>query len=177
MRIALILCRGQFLKAIQRGIIVHALLEILPQYPADQRQIVAQKLLADQAYPLSQKEQKSLTECVIKILSDPKISVLFSPSSLAEVPVSGVVGNRVINGKIDRLNVLNDEVLLIDYKSGSAVPENINDTPVAYVRQMAAYKALIEKIYPDKKVRCFLLWTEEAQVDEISSLVCDIMEY
>ena len=165
------------IKAIQRGIIVHALLEILPQYPADQRQIVAQKLLADQAYPLSQKEQKSLTECVIKILSDPKISVLFSPSSLAEVPVSGVVGNRVINGKIDRLNVLNDEVLLIDYKSGSAVPENINDTPVAYVRQMAAYKALIEKIYPDKKVRCFLLWTEEAQVDEISSLVCDIMEY
>jgi ATP-dependent helicase/nuclease subunit A len=32
--------------------------------------------------------------------------------------------------------------------------------PVAYLRQMAAYKALLRRIYPGRAVRCGLLWTK-----------------
>lgn len=88
-----------------------------------------------------------------------------------------MIGSRVINGKIDRLAVSENEVRLIDYKSGRVIPRDIRETPQAYIRQMAAYKALIEKIYPDKNIRCFLLWTEAPKLTEITSLVCDTMEY
>ena len=32
--------------------------------------------------------------------------------------------------------------------------------PPGYLRQMAAYQALLEAIYPARAVRCALLWTE-----------------
>lgn len=164
-------------KAVKRGIIVHTLLEILPRYPVDQRFDLAQRLIQTRNAVISDEEKNELVQTVLTLLNTPVLNDLLCQDSLAEVPVSGVVGNRVVNGKIDRVIVSNDDVRLIDYKSGRHIPKNITDTPVAYIRQMAAYKALIEKIYPDKKIRCFLLWTEEPRLDEITAAVCDTMEY
>lgn len=165
------------LKAVRRGLAVHMLLEILPQYPAPQRRFAADKLLAVRAPDMTDEEKNKLAGKVLSLLDDPAAADLFTPDSLAEVPVSGVIGSRVINGKIDRLSVSENEVRLIDYKSGRVIPQDIRDTPRAYIRQMAAYKALIEKIYPGKNIRCFLLWTEAPKLTEITSLVCDTMEY
>lgn len=165
------------LKAVRRGLIVHMLLEILPQYPVQQRRFAAEKLLAARAPDMTDDEKNKLAAGVLSVLDDPAAADLFAPDSLAEVPVSGVIGSRVINGKIDRLAVSENEVRLIDYKSGRVIPRDIRETPQAYIRQMAAYKALIEKIYPDKNIRCFLLWTEAPKLTEITSLVCDTMEY
>ena len=165
------------LKAVRRGLIVHMLLEILPQYPVQQRRFAAEKLLAARATDMTDDEKNKLAAGVLSVLDDPAAADLFAPDSLAEVPVSGVIGSRVINGKIDRLAVSENEVRLIDYKSGRVIPRDIRETPQAYIRQMAAYKALIEKIYPDKNIRCFLLWTEAPKLTEITSLVCDTMEY
>lgn len=158
------------LQAIKRGTAVHTLLEILPRYPAADRESVAKKLTA------GLNGGGELAARVLALLDAPLAAGLFTPDSLAEVPVSGVIDNRVVNGKIDRMSVSDGEVRLIDYKSGRAVPENVNKTPAAYVAQMAAYKKLIGQIYPDKAVRCFLLWTEKPELVEITALV-DTMEY
>lgn len=158
------------LQAIKRGTAVHTLLEILPRYPAADRESVAKKLTA--GLP----DRDELIARVQALLDAPLAAGLFTPDSLAEVPVSGVIGDRVVNGKIDRMAVLESEVLLIDYKSGRRVPADVNDTPAAYIAQMAAYKKLIGQIYPDKTVRCFLLWTEAPELVEITRPV-DTMEY
>ncbi len=165
------------LKAIRRGQIVHLLLEIIPQYPAEQQRMVAEKLLTGRKTNITDKDKNELIDDVLCLLNDPTAAEFFRSDSLAEIPVSGVIKNRVINGKIDRMAVSEKEVLLIDYKSGRNIPNDIRETPQAYIRQMAAYKALIEKIYPDKNIRCFLLWTEAPKLTEITSVVCDTMEY
>ena len=71
----------------------------------------------------------------------------------------------------------NTEVCLIDYKTGRSIPDSAEKTPLAYIRQMAAYKAVMEKIYPDRKIKCFLLWTEAPLLTDITSVVCDATEY
>lgn len=163
--------------AMKRGKIIHSLLEILPAYAETDRKSVSQRLLNAQMPESDKNEQEQLIDCVLNLINDPLFSDMFSETSLAEVPVSGVVNNRVVNGQIDRIAVCDSEVRIIDYKTGCFIPDSIQNTPIAYVKQMKAYKELMAKVYPDKKIRCFLLWTEAPKLTEITSLVCDTMEY
>jgi ATP-dependent helicase/nuclease subunit A len=71
-----------------------------------------------------------------------------------------VVGDQAIFGQVDRLAVTAREVLLIDYKTNRTPPATSAEVPAAYLRQMAAYRALLQAIYPTRAVRCALLWTE-----------------
>jgi ATP-dependent helicase/nuclease subunit A len=71
-------------------------------------------------------------------------------------------------GQVDRLAVTEHEVLLIDYKTNRAPPTTPAEVPVVYLRQMAAYQALLEAIYPGRPVRCALLWTEGPRLMALS---------
>jgi len=66
----------------------------------------------------------------------------------------------VISGQVDRLVVEEDRVLIIDFKSNRPPPANIEHTPPLYLRQMAAYRAVLAEIYPGHRVECALLWTD-----------------
>lgn len=165
------------ISAIKRGKIVHALLEILPNYDEKDRLKAAERLISLQMPETGEDERKKIIGSVLSLMNAPETADLFTASSLAEVPVSGVVNDRVINGQIDRISISDMEIRLIDYKTGHSVPESVEKTPVAYLRQMAAYKAVMEKIYPDRKIRCFLLWTEAPELVEITSVVCGATEY
>ena len=63
----------------------------------------------------------------MSIYNRSEFSHLFSHSSMPEVPFSFKVGDRLINGQIDRLVIMNDELLIIDYKTDIIIPETIND--------------------------------------------------
>ena len=60
--------------------------------------------------------------------------------------------------------VLPDRVLLCDFKTNRRTPATPEQVPVAYLRQMAAYRALLAALYPDRPIRCTLVWTEDASV-------------
>ncbi|MBR1777197.1 MAG: UvrD-helicase domain-containing protein [Alphaproteobacteria bacterium] len=165
------------IEAMRRGQVIHALLEILPQYPIQDHPAAAEKVVSVQMPSAKKSEREALIHDVLTLLNDSAASDLFAASSLAEVPVSGVVGSRVINGRIDRISVSDQEVRLIDYKTGRFIPASVKETPAAYLKQMAAYRALMAEIYPDKQIRCFLLWTEAPKLMDITEAVCDIMEY
>jgi ATP-dependent helicase/nuclease subunit A len=42
------------------------------------------------------------------------------------------------------------------------VPASPNAIPPGYVRQMAAYRAILAQIHPALPIRCVLIWTETA---------------
>ena len=94
----------------------------------------------------------------------PDLAPLFAPGSRAEVPLTGVVAGMVIGGLIDRLAVLPDRVLIADFKTNRRPPSRIEDTPVLYLRQMAAYRAVLRDIFPDRGIACALVWTQAARV-------------
>ena len=45
--------------------------------------------------------------------------------------------------------------------------------PQAYVRQLALYRAVLDKLYPGRTVRAALLWTETPELMELSASALD----
>jgi ATP-dependent helicase/nuclease subunit A len=60
------------------------------------------------------------------------------------------------------------EVLLADYKTTARPPRDGEPLPPAYVAQLALYRALLEEIYPSRRVRPFLIWTSGPIVRELT---------
>jgi ATP-dependent helicase/nuclease subunit A len=147
-----------------RGRLIHRLLQTLPGLDPAGRAEVAQRFLALPRHGLSIEDQAEIADRVLQVLDRPDFAPLFAPGSRAEVPVVGRValttGSVPVFGIIDRLAVSPAEVLIIDYKTNRPPPARLADVPAAYLRQMAAYGALLAQVYPGRAVRCALLWTE-----------------
>lgn len=77
----------------------------------------------------------------------------------AEVSIGGTVDGQMFSGQIDRLVMTPDAVIVVDYKTGSHVPARPESAPASYILQLKVYKALLQPLYPQKEIRCALLWT------------------
>ena len=150
--------------AMARGRLAHRLFEILPAVAPAQRVDAARRMIASQADVAAETGQ-ALIDDVMQVMAMPALADLFGERALAEVSISGVVGGDGVAGQIDRLFVGTDRVLVADFKTGPMPAV----TPTAYTRQMALYAALLEQIYPDHDVVTWLVWTEVAQLQELSA--------
>ena len=142
--------------SLRRGTLAHRLLHLLSALPDVLRAQAAHNYLAVRAQELSAEEQTALVNEILSVMRHAEFADAFSADALAEAPVIGVVDGRRLAGQIDRLIVRPDEVIAVDFKSGR-VPED-GVIPVAYMRQMQAYRALLEGVYPNRPVRCALLY-------------------
>jgi ATP-dependent helicase/nuclease subunit A len=156
----LALARGARAAAMAKGRAVHALLQHLPDAPALERRAAGMRYLSGIAELAGQ--EKALCDSVLAILDDPALSVLFGPGSRAEIPLAGVVGDVEIGGLVDRLAVTDAGVWIADYKTDRVPPTAVAAIPAGYLRQLAAYRAILAKIYPNRPVHCLLIWTETA---------------
>ncbi|MBV9118932.1 MAG: UvrD-helicase domain-containing protein, partial [Acetobacteraceae bacterium] len=159
--------------ALRRGRLVHALLQHLPDLPAAARPAAAHAWLKRAGVGMTAGEAERLAARVLALFDDPDLAPLFGPRSRAEVPMAGEVGGQVVGGTVDRLAVLADAVLVADYKSNRQPPAEPAATPVLYVRQMAAYRAVLRAIFPDRPVRCFLVWTETTSLVRLPDALLD----
>ena len=110
------------------------------------------------------------------LIADPRFEAVFSVGSRAEVSIVGRLdrpGRPLISGQVDRLVVTPTEVLIVDYKTNHAPPGQAAETPPGYVRQLALYRAVLQKLYPGRPVRAALLWTETPELMEISAPALD----
>ena len=108
-----------------------------------------------------------------RIIEAPDFAALFAPGSRAEAPLAALVNGRVIAGQIDRLVVTDEAVLAVDYKTNRPPPERADDVAPAYLTQMAAYRAALTRIYPDRPVRCALLWTDAPRLMALPDALLD----
>jgi ATP-dependent helicase/nuclease subunit A len=161
----------------QRGLLVHRLLQILPDLPREQRQAVCRRFLARPLHALDQSAQEEIAREVLRVLDDPEFAPLFAPGSRAEVPAAGLIEGRggplVLSGQIDRLVVTDAAVLIIDYKSNRPPPTQETEVAELYLRQMAAYRAALARVYPDRPIRCALLWTDGPRLMPLSPELLD----
>ena len=67
--------------------------------------------------------------------------------------------------------MLEREVLIIDYKTNRPPPNRVEAVAPAYLYQLAAYVLALSEIYPGKKVRAALLWTDGPNLMEVPSPV------
>jgi ATP-dependent helicase/nuclease subunit A len=157
----------------RRGQLAHALLQHLPDLPAAGREAAALRFLARPGTGLDGAAAAALAREVLAILDRPDLAPLFGPGGRAEVPLTGVVSGRVVGGLVDRLVVLPDLVLVADYKTNRVAPATAEDAPAAYLRQMAAYRAVLRAIHPGRSVACVLVWTAGPRVMPLPDSLLD----
>lgn len=146
--------------AAERGRLIHALLERLPAVAIDRRADAAERWLAGAGGVADPAMRDELADAALGVLADPDFAELFGPDALAEAPIAAVVaGGHVVSGTADRLLVTDDSVLVVDFKTGRRAPETLDAVPPYHVRQMAAYVAALEVVFPGRQVVSGLLYT------------------
>jgi ATP-dependent helicase/nuclease subunit A len=160
---------------LQRGTLVHRLLQCLPDVAAERRRAAALNYLARQAKDFSAAEQETMVQSVLALIEDDRFAALFGPGSRAEVSIAGRLRRQglppvLVSGQIDRLVVKPDEILIVDFKTNLTRP---TEAPAAYLRQLALYRTMLQQLYPERPVRAALLWTEAIEWMEVSAPALD----
>ncbi|ESQ90812.1 double-strand break repair helicase AddA [Asticcacaulis sp. AC460] len=163
----------------RRGNLIHKLFEILPDIAPDNRIAVAGRYLGRQA-DLTDAQREEMTGAVMAVLTDARFAEAFGPQSRPEIALAGQVGVNprgeaiMLSGRIDRLVITDDRVVIIDYKSNRPAPDRAEDAAVAYQRQMAGYVALLRQVYPDRAVEAALLWTDGPRLTPMSETLVQL---
>jgi len=152
----------------KRGLLVHRLLQSLPELPAGGREDAARRFLALPTHGLSTEEQDEIRRETLTVLGHPDFAAIFGPGSQAEVPLVGLVDGHTLSGQIDRLVVEESRVLVVDFKTLRAPPATEAEVAPIYLRQLALYRSALGRIYPQHEIRCALLWTEGPRLMPIS---------
>ena len=170
----------------KRGLLVHRLLQSLPQLPEADREAAALSFLALPLHGLDDDEQDAIRAETMAVLRDPAFALLWGPDAQAEVPVVGLIcapsagaaarasvedegDERALSGQIDRLVVTPSRVLIIDFKTVRPAPASENDVPALYLQQLATYREALSRIYTGRRIECALLWTADARLMTISN--------
>jgi len=108
-------------------------------------------------------------------LEEPSFAPVFAPGSRAEVDLLAELdwnGAR-IHGRIDRLAITGDQVLILDFKTNRPPPAQESQVPEVVLAQMALYRAGAKKLFPDKRVVCGLVYTDGPKLLQLSDVVLD----
>ncbi len=162
----------------QRGRVVHLLLQHLPGLPAERRRTIGLTLIGHNRFAgLDEAAAAVLVDEALAVLDHADFAPLFGPGSRAEVPLTGLVEGpdavQVVSGQVDRILVTDQEVLVVDYKTQRPAPETAADAPVAYLNQMAAYRAVLAGVFPGRPVHCALLWTDRPHLMPIDDALLE----
>lgn len=151
-----------------RGLLIHKLFEILPDISPEKRAEVARTWLGKQT-KLTENQKTDIFDSVFTVLADDRFHTAFSPASRPEVAIAGKLASGLyLSGRIDRLVVEADRVLVIDYKSNRPAPDSAENAALDYQRQMAGYVALLQQIYPDHRIDAAFLWTDGPKLTPLS---------
>lgn len=146
--------------AAERGRLIHALLERLPAVGADARAGAAERWLAGAGGVADAADRAELADAALAVIGDPRFAELFMSEALAEAPIAAVVADGyVVSGTADRLLVTEDRVLVVDFKTGRRAPASLDEVPSYHMRQMAAYVAALEVVFPGRRIEAGLLYT------------------
>jgi ATP-dependent helicase/nuclease subunit A len=160
-----------------RGRLVHALLQHLPDVDVEAREDAARAFVDARGRALAEALRQEIVAETLAVLADPDFAPLFGPESLAEVPVVARIGEgeeaRELTGQIDRLVVLEEALLVLDYKTNRPPPVTPEEVAPAYIAQLAAYRIALQVLFPRRPLRAALLWTDGPKLMEIPSTLLD----
>ncbi|HWB45540.1 MAG TPA: PD-(D/E)XK nuclease family protein, partial [Hyphomicrobiaceae bacterium] len=157
-----------------RGILTHALLEHLPNWPHGDWPDAARRFLDARGHALPEAARKAIAEETLAVLRESAFAQVFGPDSRAEVAIVAEIARPEgqgpplrLAGKIDRLAVTGESVLIVDYKTNRPPPADAAHVADAYLLQLAAYRLAVQRIFTRAHVRAAILWTDGPQLMEI----------
>ncbi|QXQ06370.1 double-strand break repair helicase AddA [Sphingosinicellaceae bacterium] len=160
-------------RAARRGSLLHALFERLPQVAVAEREAVAERWLGTHAPEFDAGERAALAATALGIVGDSRFAALFGPDALAEAPIAAVIEGVVVAGTVDRLLVEAGRVQLVDFKTGSRVPSGPDTVEPYHLKQMAAYVAALQVVFPGRRIEAGLLYTHDATLIELPAALLE----
>jgi len=152
----------------KKGVALHALLEHLTKIESEKQLEIGLRALE---ILLPQKPNWH-EEIITKAISILQNKLLFNENSRAEIPFlveAKKSGKSVkIAGRIDRIIINKNEVLLVDYKSDLNPANNEDDVSKKYLTQLGLYQLVGKKIFTNKKIKAAIFWTQSENLMYLS---------
>jgi ATP-dependent helicase/nuclease subunit A len=147
----------------RRGELIHRLLQLLPDVAPAERRAAASSLMARE-HDLTPDQRTEMASAALAVLEDERFAAVFGPGSRAEAAIAGTApdlpAGLAVSGRLDRLVIEPDRVLVADFKTNRPAPSTIEEADQAYVTQMAVYAAVLRAAFPGRKVEAALVWTD-----------------
>ncbi len=155
---------------VERGILIHHILQQLPDLKAeDWEGYIGQTVARAGGAP-------NVAAEISRLITLPGFAELMPLNGVSEVPLMvEVAGGQTERRRVDRLVPVGEGYLVVDYKTDREVPASVETCNPVYLRQMAAYRAALRKIYPGRPLRLALLWTAAPALMEIPDHIMDSM--
>ena len=151
---------------VRRGDLMHRLLQRLPDLPVGERRAAATRLLGVIASDLAPADRDALADEAFRVVEHPELAVLFGPESRAEIEIIARSDEGEIVGRIDRIAVTQDTVVIADFKTG-VPPIDAAAARPGYIRQLALYSDVLARVYPGKAMRGLLVWTAGPAIHKV----------
>jgi ATP-dependent helicase/nuclease subunit A len=150
------------IQAQQRGQTIHRFLQLLTQ--GHDAKNIMQQVAFEQKLPLDTAWLTPALNEAKQVIAHPAFRTWFDSQSYEnarnELPMYYRDGERVVMGIVDRVVIFNDHAILIDYKT-HRLAENapLDNIAAEYWQQMQCYWQGAKKLWPNKKLQAFLVFT------------------
>jgi len=159
----------------RRGDLIHRLLQLLPDIEPAERRGAAERMLAREA-DLTEHQRREIAAAAFGVLEDERFGAVFGPGSRAEAAVvgraPGLGPTGAIAGRVDRLLIEPDRVLVVDFKTNRPSPARIEEADRAYLQQIAVYRAVLAEVFPDRRIEAALVWTDGPKLMMVPENLC-----
>ncbi|CDM55717.1 MULTISPECIES: double-strand break repair helicase AddA [Rhizobium] len=159
-------------RSLQKGRLLHRMLQTLPDVARGAQADAAVRYAKRAASFWPEAERQQLIDSVLRLLRDPSLVSVFSTHAQAEVSVMGTLTiggvDHAVSGRVDRMAVFDDRVVVLDYKTNRVPPQTAEGIPFAHKAQLAIYREILTPLYPGKRVDCVLVYTESGFVHTLT---------
>ena len=167
--------KGASDRAIEKGRLVHRMLQMLPDIPPQERSAAAQRYAERTTRYWPAEERQALVSSVLALIAHDALQGVFTSHAQAEVSIMGTLQlgeqSYAVSGRVDRLAVLEDRVVILDYKTNRVPPATLEAIPFAHKAQLAIYREILAPLYPGKRIDCVLVYSEDATVHTLTEPV------
>jgi ATP-dependent helicase/nuclease subunit A len=147
----------------QRGIVIHRLLELMSESDDIANQAITERVAQEQGMQNGDRELRQWSDEARQLFAEPALQKVLRPTgceALNEVPIIYTQQGRTVYGVIDRLLLHANELWVIDYKTHrQATGDNLAELAAPYQEQLQYYAEGVARLWPEKQVRTFLLFT------------------
>ena len=146
------------------GIVIHKLLEILPQHPDINDNALLNRTLRETNLSLSSEAFAPLKQEALNCVTHPDLKEVFYPSHgqriFHEVSVTNASKSDQVN-IIDHMIVSKEGIWIIDFKTQTDVSkDNAQNEALKYTQQLRRYAQAIQPIYQTLPIRCSVVFTK-----------------
>lgn len=164
--------------ALDRGTIVHRILEAIATLPAERWSYRAHEIARKELEPAM---VQSVVNEALRVRREPDFEEIFGGNSRGEFPLRGELSwqgrSYKFDWRLDRVVVREADVLVIEFKTDRVVPKADSGIRPEYVRQLALYRRAVSALFPGKSISCGILWTVEPRLSVIPTNYLDDAEH